>query len=116
MNAVITWIKGNWFTIILAVLLVVAACGLLSFGFKLSAAESLNRKLVELNRSASIDNIKLDTDNKQLADDNRRSQQLVEQLKQNNILTSRNNIELTKQINAIRTNLAEAIRIINGQK
>ena len=116
MNAVITWIKGNWVLCIVSVVLLCAISGLLSLGFKLSAAEGLNRKLAEFNRSANIDIAKLDADNKQLAADNQRTKQIAGQLQQSIDIAIRNNIELRRQAEDIRTSLTEAIAIIEGSK
>jgi hypothetical protein len=116
MGAFKTWLKNNWIYIVFGIALMGSLGGCLSFGIKFFEAESLNRKLSELNRSANIDLVKLNTDNKQLTDDNQRSAKLIEQLKQNIEITSRNNLELTKQANAIRANLNEAIQIITRSK
>jgi len=123
MNALITWIKGNWFTIILAVLLVVAACGLLSTQLKLLAVKSTNTKLVELNKSASGDVDRLKTDIGQLTTDRDKYKSIAEQLRieYNKLVINDKEYgriinELTKQVDASRTAANEAISIINGQK
>lgn len=96
------FLKNNWFTILLALFLLLTVGGLCSLGLGYNNLKHNNQQLLGINGQLIDTNTKLNSD--------------IDRLRENNNQLSRNLSESKKLIDSIRSGLIEAKRIIESAK